>query len=250
LQRVRLALVLLSLAAAGVAAPFAISAIRGPASTSASATTVTIKVTATEFKFAMSRKSLAKPATVIFKVKNNGKIAHDFKINGKKTRTIAPGQTVTLKVVFRAKKKYGFLCTLPGHATAGMKGTFSVGVKTTTTTTTVSTTTGGTTGTTGTTTTGGGSSCSTPTRTVNVGMREYAFDMDQTSFPAGCVQFVIKNNGTELHNFDIAGVKAGAILNPGGTETWSVNLSAGSKTAQCDVPFHIDRGMIRTFTVT
>jgi uncharacterized cupredoxin-like copper-binding protein len=179
---------------------------------------------------------------VIFKITNKGKIAHDFKINGKKTPQIQPGKTATLKVVFKKKGKFAFLCTLPGHAANGMKGTLSVGVKVSTTT--VTTTTGGTT------TGGGGSACTTPTTTVQVGMREYAFDFDKASFPAGCIQFVIKNNGTELHNFDIAGVKAGAILNPGGTETWAVNLTAGSKTAQCDVPFHIDRGMIRTFTVT
>jgi uncharacterized cupredoxin-like copper-binding protein len=128
-----------------------------------------------------------------------------------------------------------------------MKGTFSVAVKATTTTssTTNGTTTGGTTS-----TTGGGNSCTTPTSTVNVGLREYAFDLDKTSVAAGCIQFVIKNNGSELHNLDIAGVKAGTILSPGQTETWAVNLTAGSKTIQCDVPFHIDRGMISTFAVT
>jgi uncharacterized cupredoxin-like copper-binding protein len=240
LQRVRFALAILGLGVAGVAAPFAISAINARSSAS---TTVTIRVTATEFKFAMSRKSLAKPATVIFKITNRGKIAHDFKINGKKTLQIKPGKTATLKVVFRAKKKYAFLCTLPGHAAAGMKGTFSVAVKASTTTVTTGTTTTTTTG-------GGGSSCTTPTTTVNVGMFEYRFDLDKTSIPAGCIQFVITNKGTELHNFDISGVKAGAILSPGGTETWAVNLTAGSKTIQCDVPFHIDRGMQSTFTVS
>lgn len=246
MKRVRFVFAFLCLGAAGVVAPFAISAIHAPSSSSASSTTVTIRVTATEFKFALSRKSLARPATVIFKVTNKGKIAHDFKINGKKTRLIQPGKTATLKVVFKAKKRYGFLCTLPGHAANGMKGTFSVGVKATTTGTT---TTGGTT--TGTTTGGGGgSACSTPTTTVNVGMREYAFDMDKTSVPAGCIQFVIKNNGREQHNFDIQGVKAGAILPDGGTETWAVQLTAGTKQIVCDVPFHIDRGMVASFTVT
>ena len=239
MPRVRYALAILGLGVAGVAAPFAISAIDKPSSSS---TTVTIKVTATEFKFALSRRSLAKPATVIFKITNKGKIDHNFKINGKKTLLIKPGKTATLKVVFKKKGKFAFLCTLPGHAANGMKGTFSVAVKVSTTT--VATTTGGTT------TGGGGSACSTPTTTVNVGMFEYRFDLDKTSVPAGCIQFVITNRGTELHNLDIAGVKAGTILNPGGTETWAVQLAAGSKTIQCDVPFHVDRGMISTFTVS
>jgi uncharacterized cupredoxin-like copper-binding protein len=242
LPRVRYALAILGLGVAGVAAPFAISAID---TGSSSSTTVTIKVTATEYKFALSRRSLAKPATVIFKITNKGKIGHNFKINGKKTLLIKPGKTATLKVVFKRKGKFAFLCTLPGHAANGMKGTFSVAVKTSTTTATTTTTGGTTTG-----GGGGGSACSTPTTTINVGMFEYRFDLDKTSVPAGCIQFVITNRGTELHNLDIAGVKAGTILSPGGTETWAVQLTAGSKTIQCDVPFHVDRGMISTFTVT
>ena len=64
--------------------------------------------------------------TVIFKVTNRGKIGHDFKINGKKTRLLQPGQTQTIKVVFRRKGRLTYLCTVPGHATLGMKGSFKV----------------------------------------------------------------------------------------------------------------------------
>jgi uncharacterized cupredoxin-like copper-binding protein len=232
------------LGAAGVTAPFAISAI---GSRSSASSTVTIKVTATEFKFALSKKTVTPGTTVIFKITNKGKIGHDFKINGKKTALIQPGKTATLKVKFTKKGKLTYLCTLAGHAANGMKGTFGVGVKVVTTTTT---TTGGTT--TGTTTGGGGggSSCSSPTTTVNVSMVEYRFDLDKTSVPAGCIQFAIKNNGSDLHNFDISGIRAGAIIGPGASETWSVQLTAGTKNYVCDVPFHIDRGMIGAVTVT
>ena len=86
-------------------------------------------------------------------------------------------------------------------------------------------------------------------------MREYAFDLSQggpgqAPIPHGCIQFNIKDNGAETHNFDIQGAKAGAILTPGQTETWAVNLTAGTKTVVCDVPFHIDRGMTTTLTVS
>jgi len=250
LKGVRFALALLALGAAGIAAPFAISAIGG---SSAAAKTITIKVTASDFKFVLSKKTVATGTTVIFKVTNKGKIGHDFKINGKKTPLIQPGKTATLKVVFKKKAKLSYLCTVPGHAALGMKGTFGVGVTVTVTTTTIGTTTGGTT-TGGTTTTGGGS-CSSPTTTITVGLREYAFDLSQggagqAAIPAGCIQFNIKNNGAEIHNLDIAGVKAGALLNPGASETWAVQLTAGSKTIQCDVPFHIDRGMQSTLTIS
>ena len=56
-------------------------------------------VTATEFKFKLSRTSIPS-GTVIFTVVNKGKIAHDFKIAGKKTPTIAPGKSAKLTVKF------------------------------------------------------------------------------------------------------------------------------------------------------
>jgi len=240
LKRVRLALVLLTLGVSGVATAFAIPAIAALASASG---TVTIKVTATEFKFALSKRSVAAGTTVIFKVTNKGKVTHDFKIFGKKTPLLQPGKTATVKVVFKKKGRYGYLCTVLGHAKLGMKGTFGVGVKpppiTSTTGTTATTT-----------TTPPPTSCANPSTTVTVGMFEYRYVLSQTSVPAGCIQFAITNRGLETHNFDLAGVKQGAILAPGGTETWAVQLAAGSKLYQCDVPFHADRGMVGTLTVT
>jgi uncharacterized cupredoxin-like copper-binding protein len=109
--------------------------------------TVKITVKASEFKFGMSRRSVPAGSTVVFTVINTGKITHDFKIAGKKTAKLAPGKKATLKVVFKKKGKYPYVCTLLGHAGAGMKGTFGVGVaappppKTTTTTPTTTTTT-------------------------------------------------------------------------------------------------------------
>jgi uncharacterized cupredoxin-like copper-binding protein len=89
------------------------------------AVTTTVAVRATEFKFVLSKKQVPK-GTVVFKVTNKGTIAHDFKINGKKTRLIQPGKSTTLRVVFSRAKRYPYLCTIPGHAGAGMKGTLTV----------------------------------------------------------------------------------------------------------------------------
>jgi uncharacterized cupredoxin-like copper-binding protein len=235
---------LLALLAAGVAAAFAFPAIGARFSAS---TAVTIKVTATEYKFALSKRSVSPGTTVTFKVTNKGKLTHNFKILGKKTPLIQPGKTATLKVVFKKKGKFGFLCTLPGHAQLGMKGTLGVGVKPPATTSSSGTTTGTTIATT---TTAPPTSCTNPSTTITVGMFEYRFDLSQSSVPAGCIRFVITNRGVETHNFDLAGVKQGAILAPGGTETWAVQLTAGSKGYLCDVPFHADRGMVGTLTVT
>ena len=86
----------------------------------AAATTVTVK--ASEFKFVLSTKT-ARHGVVIFKVTNKGHTAHDFKIVGKKTPMLKPGKSATLKVTLK-KGSYKYICTVPGHAAASMRGTF------------------------------------------------------------------------------------------------------------------------------
>jgi hypothetical protein len=49
------------------------------------ARTTTVTVKASEFKFVLSKRVVPR-GTVIFKVTNVGKVVHDFKIAGKKTR--------------------------------------------------------------------------------------------------------------------------------------------------------------------
>lgn len=61
-----------------------------------------------------------------FTVKNQGSIAHSFKVNGKSTPDLQPGKTAHLSVSFRTKGRYRYLYTEPGHAAAGMRGVFTV----------------------------------------------------------------------------------------------------------------------------
>ncbi len=91
----------------------------------AAAKATTITVAASEFKFKLSKASAPK-GSVTFKVVNKGKIPHDFKINGKKTPLIAAGKSAKLTVKFAKAGKFPYLCTVPGHAAAGMKGSFTV----------------------------------------------------------------------------------------------------------------------------
>ena len=92
--------------------------------TTAAATTIQVK--GGEFFFKFSTKSIAKPGKVTFVFKNVGHVMHDLKINGKRTPMIGPGKTARLVVTFKKKGKYPYLCTVPGHAAAGMKGVFTV----------------------------------------------------------------------------------------------------------------------------
>ena len=97
---------------------------RSDRQTSATATTVQVK--GGEFFFRLSTRSIAKPGRVTFVFKNVGHVAHDFKINGKVTPLLQPGKTAKLVVTFKKKAKYRYLCTVPGHAAAGMKGIVTV----------------------------------------------------------------------------------------------------------------------------
>jgi uncharacterized cupredoxin-like copper-binding protein len=78
-----------------------------------------------EFHFKLAKLKVPK-GKVTFKVTNLGTIPHDFKIAGKKTRELAAGQSQTITVTFLKAGKYKFLCTLPSHAEAGMKGVLTV----------------------------------------------------------------------------------------------------------------------------
>ena len=88
-----------------------------------------VSVSAFEFNFKLSAKTLAKPGTVSFKVTNTGKEAHNFVILSginKATPLIQPHKSATLTVTFKKKGKYTYECTVGEHAEEGMLGTFTV----------------------------------------------------------------------------------------------------------------------------
>jgi uncharacterized cupredoxin-like copper-binding protein len=97
-----------------------------PVHAHAAAAAKTINVTASDYKFKFSATSLSKPGTVTFKITNKGEVQHDLKIDGKTSKMLSPGGSTTLTVKFAKKGKYAYLCTVPGHAALGMKGTFTV----------------------------------------------------------------------------------------------------------------------------
>ena len=101
----------------------------------AHATTVTVTAgKPSEFKFTLSTRSV-KAGSVTFKVTNGGAIPHDFTLcntggaanscKGKATPLISGGSSKTLTVALK-KGTYEYLCSVPGHAAAGMKGQIKV----------------------------------------------------------------------------------------------------------------------------
>ena len=101
----------------------AVAAFGGSAQQTAATTKVTVD--AREYSFAVKPMTVAK-GLVVFSVANKGGIAHDFKIAGKKTPILAAGGKRSLRVTFTKPGRYAYLCTLPSHATAGMRGVLVV----------------------------------------------------------------------------------------------------------------------------
>ncbi len=204
-------------------------------------------VTATEFKFRLSKRS-APTGTVIFTVTNKGKISHNFKIAGKKTPLLAPGHSATLRVRFSKKGRYPYRSTVFGQAAAGMKGVFSVVAPTPTPTPTTTTAPAPQTTAPYAPPTG---PVGTANTTVTVVLSDNVFPgniaLSQTTMPSGKVTFVITSKCRDSCSFDLVGVKAGALLNPGEAETWTVALPAGIYDYHCDVS---PTGMKGSFTVT
>jgi uncharacterized cupredoxin-like copper-binding protein len=116
----------LALAAVTLAIPALIPVATARIGGQTTAAATTVQVRGGEFFLRLSAKSAAKPGKVTFSFKNIGHIPHDFKINGKKTPLTPPGKTAKLVVSFKKKGTYPYLCTVPGHAEAGMKGIFKI----------------------------------------------------------------------------------------------------------------------------
>jgi plastocyanin len=87
-----------------------------------------VTVQGSEFAFTPSTFTLkvGQPAEITFK--NNGAFAHNLTITDLniKTKTIQPGEQDTIQFTPTKTGQFAFLCTVPGHADKGMKGTLTV----------------------------------------------------------------------------------------------------------------------------
>jgi len=97
-------------------------------SAGAPATNAAIAVTLTEFKIAPGAMT-ASPGDIVLKIANAGSQVHNVSI-AKLNQTspdIAPGKSATLSLSNVAAGTYDVICTIPGHADAGMKAVLTVG---------------------------------------------------------------------------------------------------------------------------
>lgn len=83
-----------------------------------------ITVTGTEFRFdpARFRAEAGTPLRIVFV--NRGSVGHNLTVPAYDvgTPTIRPGQSATVTFTPQEPGTIGFLCTVPGHSEAGMRG--------------------------------------------------------------------------------------------------------------------------------
>src|SRR5262245_24810786 len=122
------------------AATLASGGVKAPATAKVTIVNVTVGKPS-ELAFKLSKFSMLPAGAITFRVKNAGLGIHNFKICttpvassaknacvGKATAMLKSGQLATLTVVLTKVGKYEFLCSVTGHAAAGMKGLLGVGV--------------------------------------------------------------------------------------------------------------------------
>ena|ERR1035437_3699391 len=87
-----------------------------------------ITVNGSEFAFSPSALTLKKGQPVELTFKNTGAFPHNLTIAdlGVKTKTIQPEEQDTIQFTPEKTGQFAFLCTVPGHADKGMKGTLTV----------------------------------------------------------------------------------------------------------------------------
>jgi plastocyanin len=99
----------------------------GTAATSAAKVPV-ITVTATDFHFKIVKPKVLKHGVpYLVRFTNKGAALHNFDIQGvKATKVIPHGKTVTMKIVFKRKGLYQYVCDVPRHIELGMAGNLKV----------------------------------------------------------------------------------------------------------------------------
>jgi uncharacterized cupredoxin-like copper-binding protein len=111
------------------------SVVAGAVSASAATTTATkatkirtITVIATDFHFTLKNATKLKHGVpYIFKFTNKGAALHNFDIQSvKKTKVIGHGKSQSIKVIFKKKGTYDYVCDVPRHIELGMAGTLKV----------------------------------------------------------------------------------------------------------------------------
>jgi uncharacterized cupredoxin-like copper-binding protein len=102
----------------------ALAAVGGAAARPSAVTATTVRVTAKDFFFRTSTKTV-RHGRVTFVIKNAGSAVHNFAIAGHRSKMIGPGRTTRLTVMLK-RGRFPYRCTVDSHAKLGMKGVLRV----------------------------------------------------------------------------------------------------------------------------
>jgi len=204
-----------------------------PAASPEAGLATSLDLTAGDIYFDPKQLTAAANTDVQVTITNVGAAAHDFVIDALniKTPLINPGSSETVTINAPAGD-YEYYCSVPGHKAAGMVGTLTLqdapaaGADS-----------------------GEGQSAAAAAADVVAG--DIYFDPKQLTLAANTdVQVTVTNIGAAAHDFviDELGIKT-AMLNPGGSETVTINAPAGDYEYYCNVPGHKAAGMRGTLTL-
>ena len=96
-------------------------AVEAAASTSAAPASKTLEITAFDLGFTPATLDVPAPGKYEVRLKNTGATTHDITFASGESATAKPGETVSVMVDIPASGTT-FLCSIPGHAAAGMTG--------------------------------------------------------------------------------------------------------------------------------
>jgi hypothetical protein len=86
--------------------------------------------------------------------------------------------------------------------------------------------------------------------TLNLVLGDYTIEGDLTA-PAGNVRLQAINQGGIVHNVGIRGVAISGDMQPGRSYTLDVgSLAPGTYELYCDIPEHVENGMVADLVVT
>ena len=189
---------------------------------------------------------------------NPDKVSEDTNVGETGDPDLEPGGTRTFTIKNMTAGEYAIVCNIAGHYGKGMRAPFTV---------------------------------TRPSTTVNVtlgdtnGAGPMTLDVSPATAPAGDVKFVVKNNGTIVHEAVVlktntpynklpityggdppvptktnpdkvsedtnVGETGDPDLEPGGTRTFTIkNMTAGEYAIVCNIAGHYGKGMRAPFTVT
>ena len=111
-----------------IATPTTAASPSANASPTGTKTATVITVSGSEFAFTPSSITVKKGQPVQLTFKNTGQYPHNWTVSalGIKTPTVQSGQSTTITFTPTQTGSFTYICTVPGHADRGMKGTLIV----------------------------------------------------------------------------------------------------------------------------